>query len=157
MDARAQYLTYLLHVNLKGYATVNFIEGYDPNTADLSSVGISTQEFSTLVDNTRNIADYNALFVAVYNFLMVINGKKRWLDKLPGYVSQVPEMAMAVPTALFIELVRDPRDILASKKSRLARGGGYDPIWDTLAWRASIRAGDAANRAIFWKGAAGSL
>jgi hypothetical protein len=74
------------------------------------------------------------------------SGKRCWLDKLPGFVSQTGQILEAFPQARLIELVRDGRDILVSKKKRLARGGAYDPLWDTLAWKSAVRAGDEARR-----------
>ncbi len=55
-------------------------------------------------------------------------------------------MSAVVPDAQVIELVRDPRDILASKKRRVSNGGSYDPIWDSLAWKTAVRAGAAASQ-----------
>jgi hypothetical protein len=52
------------------------------------------------------------------------------------------------PDARVIDLVRDPRDVLTSKWRRAREHGdyegNYDPVWDTLAWRSAVRAGDDA-------------
>ena len=66
------------------------------------------------------------------------------LDKLgsvetPTHLFHIPKILDVVPEALFLEMVRDPRAILASKRKRLGRGGNYDPIWDNLAWKSAVR------------------
>lgn len=43
-------------------------------------------------------------------------GKARWGDKRPGYHSYVPTLLRMFPDALFIQLVRDGRDCVASLK-----------------------------------------
>jgi hypothetical protein len=45
-----------------------------------------------------------------------------------------------------IVLARDIRDILASKKRRKERGGTYDPIWDSLAWKSSVHSSNNLRR-----------
>ena len=80
-----------------------------------------------------------------------------------GGPGTVYEIIRSTPDARFIEIVRDPRDVLASKKTRRATvwttdrytpeqrlnkrlEKAYDPIWDTLSWKSAIRAGLAARR-----------
>ncbi len=140
------YIEYLLKVICTGFAQVNFTNdvGYKPvNLADFGISQADVQELFRIVQNSRN---YTRLYSITFDFLAKKQNKKRWLDKLPGYVSQLDRMTAVVPDAQVIELVRDPRDILASKKRRAAKGGSYDPIWDSLAWKTSVRAGAAAAR-----------
>ena len=84
-------------------------------------------------------------------------GKTRWVEKTPTHVFNAAEIMAAIPDARFIEIVRDCRDILASKKTRREEvwterhpvavrqrrhlEKSYDPLWDTLSWRSAIRAG----------------
>jgi hypothetical protein len=84
------------------------------------------------------------------------------LEKTPTHMFHVDEIKQAVPGALFVELVRDPRDILASKAKRQSEdwigrfvpekrdlkrfSSGFDPLWDTLGWMSAIRAGDEARK-----------
>lgn len=84
-------------------------------------------------------------------------GAQRFLEKTPSHVFCIDAIALAAPGAYFVEIVRDPRDVLASKKTRLltVEGGrypddqiaykklekSYDPLWDALSWRAAVRAG----------------
>lgn len=90
-------------------------------------------------------------------------GKKRWVEKTPTHVFNVDVITTGIPDATFLEITRDPRDILASKKSRKETAWSdrlpaerrarrrldqsFDPLWDGLSWKAAIRAGAAGNRA----------
>lgn len=107
---------------------------------------------------------YGAVFRAVFDHLAARAGKTRWLEKTPQHVFLIGEILRSVPDARFVEIVRDPRDILASKKKRkqsirtatqldpaerrvrsLERV--YDPFWDALEWRLAVRAGQDVRRA----------
>lgn len=59
-------------------------------------------------------------------------GKERWADKTPRYVLHVDWLSRAFPSARFVHLIRDGRDVASS----IRRAG----------WSSSIRTG-----AIFWK------
>jgi hypothetical protein len=97
----------------------------------------------------------------------VLDGRARaasaqgWVEKTPTHIYNADEIRAAIPDATFVEIVRDPRDVLASKKTRKetvgdARYGqpedqpvrklirAYDPLLDALSWKSAIRAGDAA-------------
>ncbi len=139
-----EYLIYLIRVICSGYATVNFHSADKDSLADLNQLGFTPSEVDQLFRDSKEKRDYNELYLLVFSYLTIRAGKIRWLDKLPGYVSQFDQIRAAAPQAKFIELVRDGRDILASKKKRVARGGGFDPLWDSIAWKSAIDAGSLA-------------
>lgn len=104
---------------------------------------------------------YGGTFKAVFDYLAQDAGKTRWLEKTPQHTYFIDAILRHVPDALFVEIVRDPRAVLASKKrreqvvhtsgkftdeerERLRRERVYDPLLDTLAWRLAVRAGRAA-------------
>jgi hypothetical protein len=85
------------------------------------------------------------------------HNRTRWLVKKPTAGFFLDTVLQAVPDALFVEIVRDPRDVLASKKTR--RLGvwtseryrpeqralkhlekAYDPLLDTLSWLSTVLA-----------------
>lgn len=141
------YLIYLVRVVCSGYATVNFHEAEKDKLVDLEEIGFSLHDIDQMFQNLSERRDYTDLYLMVFDFLTNRAGKTQWLDKLPGYVSQFDQIRTAAPNAKFIELVRDGRDILASKKKRVVRGGGFDPLWDSLAWKSAINAGSHAGQA----------
>ena len=143
-DILRDYLAYLIRVISNGYATVNFMQINNDPMAELAGLGLHGDDLDGLVQIGRQNRDYNQLYVLAFDFLTNKAGKRCWLDKLPGYVSQFDQIRDAVPKGRFIELVRDGRDILASKKKRTASGGSYDPLWDSLAWQSAVRAGFSA-------------
>ena len=140
------YLEYLVKVIFAGFAKVNFTRraGYQP--VSLQDYNISAADVDDLFHEAQQNRSHAALYAVTFNFLANRHGKSRWLDKLAGHVSQVEMMRNLLPDAQVVELVRDPRDILASKKRRAANGGSYDPIWDSLAWTTAFRAGIRAQQ-----------
>lgn len=87
-----------------------------------------------------------------------------WVEKTPTHVYHVDQIRSAIPDAMFVEVIRDPRDVLASKKTRKETVGegrygrpedqelrgllrAYDPVLDALSWRSAIAAGSAGRGA----------
>jgi hypothetical protein len=118
-------------------------------------------ELAAILEKTKQERTYGAAFRIVFDFLTQRAGKTRWLEKTPQHVFLIDDILRSVPDALFVEIVRDPRDILASKKKRkqtirtanhisgeqkriqtLERV--YDPFWEALEWRMALRAGQRA-------------
>jgi omega-hydroxy-beta-dihydromenaquinone-9 sulfotransferase len=106
---------------------------------------------------------YGSLFCLVFDEMARIAGRSVWIEKTPTHVHHMDTILQDIPDAYFIEIVRDPRDILASKKKRrhdvwhseryvperrslkhLEKG--YDPLWDTLAWKSAVRASAAIHK-----------
>jgi len=99
--------------------------------------------------------------LSTFDFVTSVQGKNRWLEKTPAHVLNLERILEIQPAAKIVELVRDPRDVLASKRVRrssdlsigksFSQGGKenikYDPFVDSLAWRRVIRAGSKARRA----------
>jgi hypothetical protein len=99
------------------------------------------------------------LFRQLFDQLTAEAGKTRWLEKTPAHVFHLEDIARIAPDAYIIEVVRDGRDVLASKKLRRAAVGtdryeperqhhqllktAFDPLWDSLSWKAAVRAGAA--------------
>lgn len=115
-----------------------------------------------IIAGARVNRDYTAVFSYVYNAIAAAAGKSRWLEKTPSHIFHVDAIMRAMPDARIIELARDPRDVLASKKvrkqsdwserygdavgARMQTSKGYDPLRDSLGWRAAVRAGNEAAR-----------
>lgn len=63
---------------------------------------------STSRDNWPNIvATVNLIYLKQQN-------KKRWGDKTPGYVTELPLIKKLFPDAKIIHIIRDPRDVIPS-------------------------------------------
>jgi hypothetical protein len=96
------------------------------------------------------------LFKIVYKNLTKWSGKMRWLEKTPTHLFHINYILKEIPDALFVEIVRDVRDVITSKYIRRSSDwiskfdqkkqslkkltSGYDPLWDALGWKAAINA-----------------
>ncbi|HXK39513.1 MAG TPA: sulfotransferase, partial [Candidatus Paceibacterota bacterium] len=103
---------------------------------------------------------YGEVIRLMFEELTVAAGKKRWMEESPNHIFHIEEIVGFVPEARFVEIVRDPRDVLASKKTRRASvwtdrysaakqrmkhlEKAYDPLWDALSWKSAVKAGELA-------------
>lgn len=119
---------------------------------------LSEQELDTILQQAKQHRDHGEVFRIVFDRLRQIAGKTRWLEKTPAHIFHINKIIQCIPDAQFIETVRDPRDILASKKTRRRNiwktdrysseekprkhlEKGYDPLWDSFSWKSAISAG----------------
>lgn len=147
---------------------VDQIEHGDPNRLRTApkrfrpaGTSLSDADLAAILETASQERTYGAVFRIVFDYLTQRAGKMRWLEKTPQHVFLIDDILHSVPNALFIEIVRDPRDILASKKKRkqTIRTASYfqgeqkrvqilervyDPFWETLEWRMALRAGQLA-------------
>ena len=146
-----RYLSFLVQVSSRGFSAAK-----REQASDLLEVG----ELDELTSVARQNRDHYALFPLVNDHLARLAGKSRWLEKTPSHVFHIDTIARHVPNAQFVEVVRDPRDVLASKKTRRQTvwsdrhpaeqrprkhlEKGYDPFWDSLSWKAAVSAGRSA-------------
>lgn len=125
------------------------------------SLPLTDAELTELLAQASTNRDYGTIVRIVFDALAQRAGKRRWIEKTPQHVFLIDEILQAVPDALFIEIKRDPRDILASKKKRKQAMRSaqnltpeerrirllervYDPFWEALEWRLALRAGQQA-------------
>lgn len=135
------YLLYTIAVIQRGFARL--LRDFPDHQFSLDELDVTESGFEELYLRATQVRDHAALYPMVFDLLMREAGKQRWLEKTPTHLFYIDEILAVVPDARFVELVRDPRDILSSKKTRKARGGSADPIWDTLAWKSAV---EAANK-----------
>jgi len=104
--------------------------------------------------------DYTQAFFAVFGTIAKMAEKRYWLEKTPRHIYYVDTILREFPNARIIEAVRDPRDILSSRKIRketdwalrygegaaekIQVGLGYDPLRDSSGWKAAIKSGNDA-------------
>ncbi|MGH9941825.1 MAG: sulfotransferase family protein [Pyrinomonadaceae bacterium] len=154
-----RYVAFVLGIVERGFRM-------DPAAAQGDTNGRATLDdgqFAELFAQAQRQRDYTAIFRLASDHLARLAGKGRWLEKTPTHVLQIDQIIDSVPGALFVEIVRDPRDVLASKKTRRASvwasdrfapeqrsfkhlEKAYDPLWDSLSWKSAVRAGHGAQR-----------
>lgn len=156
---RREFTLYLVRLLLFGYNRTPF----DNNKAELeriSHAGISEWRLETIIDavDREAVGNHTKVFSIVNKSLTLIYAKRRWREKTPGHLYHIDSILTHFPDAFVIELVRDPRDILASKRKRRSKetnveglnqsnnSGNFDPVLDALSWKAAIKAGNRAMR-----------
>ena len=157
-DALRGLVEYTLRDLLDGFVMSDLVHGQRdgaPAAAALAS------DVDLLLEQARANRDYGAVFRIVFDHLAKRAGKPRWMEKTPTHVFHIDKILEAVPTARFIEITRDPRDVLASKKTRTADVStskrysdderarkrlekAFDPLWDALSWKSAVAAGRRA-------------
>lgn len=90
-------------------SVLSIITGYDT----WPDMKLDVQEFRLLVSKLTR-PHVHDLAEVVYRCYMHTEGKCRWGDKTPIYVTIVPELARMFPGSRFIHVVRDGRDVAKS-------------------------------------------
>lgn len=105
---------------------------------------IDFEELSQHLPTNANRAEIFQVFMELYARQ---RGRPRWGLKSPGSERQAHVILNAFPTARFIHLVRDPRDVASSfinyKEGALGR---YNPYMHMAVWRRSVRLAEANSR-----------
>jgi hypothetical protein len=120
--------------------------GRNASAADLTRVITGARTWTDFGLEERALADHVAALdrptapdVARAFFALYAEGqgKPRWGDKTPIYVTKMRPIGAALPEARFIHLIRDGRDVALSRRKR---GMGADkPLADTAQrWRRRI-------------------
>lgn len=94
---------------------------------------------------------YEDVFFTVMSYFTKRNGKLRWVEKTPAHIFSVNQILSEFPDAVFVELVRDPRDVMSSIKIMEKKGmwGGrirYNPFFATLSFKLFNLAGVSAKK-----------
>jgi hypothetical protein len=74
---------------------------------------------------------------AVYGHLAAKEGKARWVEKSPMNLQSMLPIAQAMPTAQFIHIYRDGRDVAQSNERRWNK----NPLWTMYRWVQIVRQG----------------
>lgn len=158
----SEYITYLIKLANLGYVPTKR-SGKDYS---LLSLGITDEKFDAIVEAAERALPlasgdrYVTVFRLVIENLMLDAGKLRWLDKGPNHVLYLEWMLSEIEGSRAVEIVRDPRAVLSSRKLRMQqdwlemrekktgissnRKSDFDPVLDSLRWRQMIRAGAKA-------------
>jgi hypothetical protein len=123
----------------------------------LADFGLGEADFERIITAVADAKGHGVLFGRVNDELTAIAGKSRWVEKTPEHVHFLAQILRERPDSLIIEMVRDPRATLASRKMRQTSDGwldakeareslavdrstNYDPILDAMMWKESINA-----------------
>ena len=135
----------------------------------LATFDLKEAQFDALVAGVKAAAAavpapqrHAALFGLVMDELTRLNGRQRWLEKTPEHVYFLQHILSVRPDARVVELVRDPRAALASRKHRRTdewldakevqeqlapdRTTNYDTLIDSYMWKESIDSARDARR-----------
>lgn len=123
----------------------------------LSDFGLTDAQLDDVLTVTAGVREYEVLFGLVNDRLTAFAGKEFWVEKTPEHVYYLSQLLRHLPDARVVELVRDPRATLASRKLRrtgdewldakeekealeVDRLTNYDPLLDAMMWKEAINA-----------------
>ncbi len=89
---------------------------------------------------------YDEIISRIYQAWARKEGKPRWGDKTPHYVTRIPVLAKAFPDARFIHIYRDGRDVARSWIR--ARFGPQNVFTAAQDWKARVTAGRQSGLAL---------
>ncbi|MCB2213195.1 sulfotransferase [bacterium] len=136
---------------------------YEVKTEPLDPDILTPDELTAIRATLPTNPPHRLVFPATFTFLAQQAGKRVWVEKTPDHTLQATQIMGEIPDALAVEIVRDGRDTISSKKlreqrlkARLKDGTAtiddqasrgmmeFDAFWNSLAWRSAIH---AVNRA----------
>lgn len=151
------YIKYLIGIISMGFGQVNF---YKKDQYLANDYFITPYQFDQLFLEAKQNREHIALFKITHSLLTEWSNKMRWLEKTPTHLFYIDQIIKEIPDALFVEIVRDARDVLTSKYIRKSSGwmgkfskekqsikrlvSNYNPLWDALSWKSAIHATKAA-------------
>lgn len=129
----------------------------------LADFGLTDAYLDTILAAAADINTYEGLFARVNDQLTGFAGKDVWVEKTPEHVYYLNQLLRHIPEARVVELVRDPRATLASRKLRqtgdewldakeakesleVDRQTNYDPLLDSLMWKEAVSAARETRR-----------
>jgi hypothetical protein len=105
--------------------------------------GISEDDLRAAVRDAAP-RDYCSAIRSVFSHWTIRQGKQRYGDKTPGYLTELALIAALFPEARFVHLIRDGRDVALSYSDEL----GVPVVNAIRLWRGRVRAGREAGRAL---------
>jgi hypothetical protein len=155
------FVFYVIAVVKIGYSRAN-LEPEGNSAFNLAWFGGEQKYFDVLLSEAKRYRNHETMFALVSDHMTRAMSKRRWVEKTPTHIFHIDEIAKTIPDALFVEIKRDVRDVLASKKTRRMEvwnsekyvrnrsrknlEKAFDPFWDALSWQTAVRAGDAARK-----------
>lgn len=165
-ETRRAFTIYLVKLAYLGFGRVNW-QRDKFSLADINISDVQFEEIAALVDEALAGAPpdemHKLAFDVVMSKLAEMSGKSRWLEKTPQHVFFLDTIFGMWPDARVINLVRDPRAAIASRKIRRTgewykkriadnpqgtdQHTNFDPLLDSYLWKSSIHAAlDAQKR-----------
>lgn len=155
------FVFYVIAVVKTGFSR-NKLKAGDKARFNLAWLGDDQKRLDALLADAKENRNHETMFALVSDHLTRAMGKTRWVEKTPTHIFHIDEIVETVPNALFVEIVRDVRDVLASKKTRRTEvwqsekyagnrqrkhlEKAFDPFWDSLSWLTAVRAGQTARK-----------
>lgn len=158
-ETRRDYISFLIKLAYLG----NKRAMWRRDEWTLADFGLTDAFLSDILAATADVNEHEALFGMVNDRLATNAGKTVWIEKTPEHVYYLGQLLHYLPNAKVIELVRDPRATLASRKLRqtgdawldaketkesleVDRMTNYDPILDAMMWKEAINAAHDVRR-----------
>jgi hypothetical protein len=115
-------------------------------TKQFQRSGLDPEEFAATVG--MHATSYSAFLGLFFDAIAARQCKQRWLEKTPGHVFHIRELLTEFPSARVIHVVRDGRDVAASRRKQgwfqtRSRNPTVQLIYAAKAWEQAVLAGKA--------------
>lgn len=163
LDDDSMLKEYITHVAKVARTSFGRVHNRSDASTKLEEFGLTPDNIEQIFEDAKHVRNHLKLIGLVFDHITRITGKERWMEKTPSHLLHIDKILHAIPEAQIIELVRDPRDVLASKNSRQSKEWiekrikmfparekylpyqvGYDSFWDSLTWKSAIQMGNQA-------------
>lgn len=111
-----------------------------------NSTILTEKDVLRIIEDIGTNSTYEGMFFTVISCLAKKNDKEIWVEKTPEHIFYVDKIVKEAPNALFVWLVRDPRDVISSIKILDKHGVWrirYNPLYSFLSYKLFNRAGVA--------------
>lgn len=157
---RHEFTLYLVKLAHIGFNKANWYR----DQYSLADLNITNEQYEAIVARVDEVLAvtppndrHKVAFGVVMDCLAELAGKSRWLEKTPQHVFFLDTVFDLWPEARVINLIRDPRAAIASRKVRRAdewmqrriaanplgtdQHTNFDPLIDSHLWKSSVAAG----------------
>ena len=128
------------------YFTVNILQEGFLKAERKNSLILTEKDVLSIIEDISATCTYEEIFFTIISHLVRKNDKERWIEKTPEHIFFIDQIVKEAPNALFLWLVRDPRDVISSikilDKYKVWRVH-YNPLHSILSYKLFNRTGVA--------------
>ncbi len=114
---RRDFIVYLCNLIIQGYQRTQRLP-ISEEALFSATKSLTPQDLKLVTAAIKDTKTLEQAFFRVYDVLCVQHNKSHWIEKTPAHIFSADTILQEAPSAKFVEIVRDPRSVLASKQRR---------------------------------------